>query len=179
MDDRKPLRALRNHAEIRYVDVRIRARTSSVRRARASCSRRRASDRVDHHCMRWLGSPARLRHDVRTRRQSFHPRSLLSEKQTVQNWIADSRAEMHAARLMTLHAPGNGQGRRVGSRDEIAMIKYYGGRYCTTSSTGPSRRTGRSAIPPTCPWRRCTAGRAPRIYDGPTKFTARPWHVTR
>ena len=30
--------------------------------------------------------------------------SLLAEKQTVQNWIADSAAQMQAARLMTLHA---------------------------------------------------------------------------
>ena len=30
--------------------------------------------------------------------------STLAEKQTVQNWIADSAAEMQAARLMTIHA---------------------------------------------------------------------------
>ena len=29
---------------------------------------------------------------------------LLTDKQTVQSWIADSAAEMQAARLMTLHA---------------------------------------------------------------------------
>ena len=32
------------------------------------------------------------------------PRPVLADHQTVQNWIADSAAQMHAARLMTLHA---------------------------------------------------------------------------
>jgi len=32
--------------------------------------------------------------------------STLAEKQTVQNWVADSLAEMHAARLMTLQRHG-------------------------------------------------------------------------
>jgi len=57
--------------------------------------------------MRWLGQSQRAFDMMCERAVSrFTHGSLLSEKQTVQNWIADSRAEMHAARLMTLHAPG-------------------------------------------------------------------------
>jgi acyl-CoA dehydrogenase len=51
----------------------------------------------------------------------------LARHQTVQNWIADSAAEMQAARLMTLHAAwvidqqGAGAARR-----EISLIKFFG-----------------------------------------------------
>ena len=53
--------------------------------------------------------------------------SYLAEKQTIQNWIADSMAEMTAARLMTLYAAWRMD--EVGApaaRTEIAMIKYFG-----------------------------------------------------
>ena len=58
-----------------------------------------------HHCMRWLGV-ARRAFDMMCERSLYRPvrGGLLRDKQTVQNWIADSAAEMQAARLMTLHA---------------------------------------------------------------------------
>ena len=52
---------------------------------------------------------------------------LLGEHQTIQNWIADSAAEMHAARLMTLHAAWVAD--RDGfaaARREISLIKFFG-----------------------------------------------------
>ncbi|MBV9412288.1 MAG: acyl-CoA dehydrogenase, partial [Acidimicrobiia bacterium] len=53
--------------------------------------------------------------------------STLAEKQTVQNWIADSAAEMQAARLLTLHAAWKmDQEGSSKARVEIAMIKYFG-----------------------------------------------------
>ncbi|HME73194.1 MAG TPA: acyl-CoA dehydrogenase family protein, partial [Myxococcota bacterium] len=53
--------------------------------------------------------------------------STLAEKQTVQNWVADSLAEMSAARLMTLQAAWKmDREGAAAARDEIAMIKYYG-----------------------------------------------------
>src|SRR6476620_2622301 len=52
---------------------------------------------------------------------------VLGEKQTVQNWIADSAAQMQAARLMTLHAAWvmDTQGASA-ARKEISLIKFYG-----------------------------------------------------
>src|SRR5207249_11639100 len=49
------------------------------------------------------------------------------DKQTVQNWIADSAAEMQAARLMTLHAAWvmDTQG-ATAARVDISLIKFYG-----------------------------------------------------
>ena len=53
--------------------------------------------------------------------------SLLAEKQTVQNWVADSLAEMTAARLLTLYAAWKMDHEGpAAARVEIAMIKYYG-----------------------------------------------------
>ena len=55
-------------------------------------------------------------------RQSFG--EPLANKQTVQNWIADSVAEISAARLLTLNAAwkmDNGDD----ARSEISVIKFY------------------------------------------------------
>ena len=51
----------------------------------------------------------------------------LAEKQTVQNWIADSAAEIQACRLMTLdaaHKIDAGDEARV----EVSLIKFYAAR---------------------------------------------------
>src|SRR3954452_1417907 len=55
--------------------------------------------------MRWLGM-ARRAYDAMCERALYRPvkHGLLKDTQTVQAWIADSAAEMQAARLMTLHA---------------------------------------------------------------------------
>ena len=46
-----------------------------------------------HHCMRWLGQSQRAFDMMCERAVSrFTHGSLLSEKQTIQNWIADSQA---------------------------------------------------------------------------------------
>jgi acyl-CoA dehydrogenase len=57
------------------------------------------------HCMRWLGASARAQDiavDYARRRQAFG--KLLAEHQALQWMMADSAIEMHAARLMVLHA---------------------------------------------------------------------------
>jgi acyl-CoA dehydrogenase len=52
---------------------------------------------------------------------------LLAEKQTVQNWIADSAAQMQAARFMTLHAAWVMDTRgAAAARTDISLIKFYG-----------------------------------------------------
>lgn len=81
-----------------------------------------------HHCMRWLGV-CRRAFDMLCERAltRYAHGSLLAEKQTVQNWIADSAAQMHAARLMTLHAAWvmDTAGARA-ARREISLIKFFG-----------------------------------------------------
>jgi acyl-CoA dehydrogenase len=51
----------------------------------------------------------------------------LGEHQTVQNWIADSAAQMQAARLMTLKAAWTMDTQGVAAaRQDISLIKFYG-----------------------------------------------------
>jgi acyl-CoA dehydrogenase len=81
-----------------------------------------------HHCMRWLGV-ARRAFDMLCERALYRPvrGGLLRDKQTVQNWIADSAAQMQAARLMTLHAAWKID--RFGSsaaRTDVSLIKVFG-----------------------------------------------------
>ena len=78
--------------------------------------------------MRWLGVAQRA-FDMLCERATyrFSHGKILGEHQTVQNWIADSAAQMQAARLMTLHAAWvmDTQGSSA-ARKEIALIKFYG-----------------------------------------------------
>jgi alkylation response protein AidB-like acyl-CoA dehydrogenase len=80
-----------------------------------------------HHCMRWIGVCERafdiLCRHVATR--ELAPGRLLGSKQIVQQGIAESRAEIHAARLMVLHAAWLIE--RSGAsaaREEISLIKF-------------------------------------------------------
>ena len=81
-----------------------------------------------HHCMRWLGLAQRA-FDMLCERSLYRPvrGGLLRDKQTVQNWIADSAAEMQAARLMVLHAAWKID--TLGSsaaRTDVSLIKFFG-----------------------------------------------------
>jgi acyl-CoA dehydrogenase len=118
-----------NHAEILYEDVRI--PTGALLGAEGAgfliAQQRLYPGRI-HHCMRWLGV-ARRAFDMLCERSltRYASGSLLSEKQTIQNWIADSAAQMDAARLMTLHAAWKMDSEGVAAaRREIALIKFYG-----------------------------------------------------
>jgi acyl-CoA dehydrogenase len=160
-----------NHAEILYEDVRVPAdHLIGDEGSGFLLAQTRLGPGRIHHCMRWLGQSQRAFDMMCERALSrFTHGSLLAEKQTVQNWIADSQAEMHAARLMTLHAAWKlDQVGASASRDEIAMIKYYGAGVLhnvidraiqTYGSLGYS-----SDMPLESMYR---AARAARIYDGP------------
>jgi acyl-CoA dehydrogenase len=160
-----------NHAEILYEDVRVPAdHLVGPEGSGFLLAQTRLGPGRIHHCMRWLGQSQRAFDMMCERALSRYTHgSLLAEKQTVQNWIADSKAEMHAARLMTLHAAWKmDQVGASASRDEIAMIKYYGAEVLhnvidraiqTYGSLGYS-----SDMPLESMYR---AARAARIYDGP------------
>jgi alkylation response protein AidB-like acyl-CoA dehydrogenase len=79
-----------------------------------------------HHCMRWIGVCERAL-DILCRHaatRELAPGRPLGSKQIVQQWIAESRAEIHAARLMVLHAAWRieQEGTRA-AREEISLIK--------------------------------------------------------
>ncbi|MCG8616299.1 MAG: acyl-CoA dehydrogenase family protein [Desulfobacterales bacterium] len=81
-----------------------------------------------HHCMRWLGI-CRRAFDLMCQRANARVISpsgkTLATRQTVQNWVSESAAELEAARLMTLHSAW--QIDNVGAaeaRGSISMIKF-------------------------------------------------------
>jgi alkylation response protein AidB-like acyl-CoA dehydrogenase len=81
-----------------------------------------------HHCMRWLGICERAFAAMceRAATRELAPGEFLGERQTVQDWIAHSRAEIEAARLLVLRAAWTIDRRGVKeARDEISMIKYH------------------------------------------------------
>ena len=58
--------------------------------------------------------------------REISPGTPLSTKQSVQNWIADSRVEIDAARLMTLRAGWQiDRHGTSGARAEISAIKFF------------------------------------------------------
>jgi acyl-CoA dehydrogenase len=81
-----------------------------------------------HHCMRWLGIAQRA-FDMMCERSLYRPvrGGLLRDKQTAQNWIADSSIQIQAARLMTLHAAWkiDTQGSSA-ARVDVSRIKVFG-----------------------------------------------------
>ena len=117
------------HAEIVYEDVRVPADALLGEEGTGfKIAQQRLGPGRIHHCMRFLGLSQRA-FDMLCERATYresHGR-LLADHQTVQNWIADSAAEMHAARLMTLHAAwiADTQGFQA-ARKEISLIKFFG-----------------------------------------------------
>jgi acyl-CoA dehydrogenase len=120
---------LGNHAEIRYDDVRVgpEALLGEAGAGFLIAQQRLGPGRI-HHCMRWLGVSRRA-FDMLCERATYRQADggALAEKQTIQNWIADSAAQMQAARLMTLHAAWrmDTEGPSA-ARTDISLIKVYG-----------------------------------------------------
>jgi alkylation response protein AidB-like acyl-CoA dehydrogenase len=118
--------------------------------------------------MRWLGQMQRAFELLCTRaleREAFGSR--LADKQTIQNWIADSAADIHACRLMTLDAAHKIDGGDE-ARVEISLIKFVAARVLNEvidraiqvhGGLGLTDRTPLAAM--------ATQARAARIYDGP------------
>jgi acyl-CoA dehydrogenase len=81
-----------------------------------------------HHCMRWIGICERV-FDMMCKRAISRELDLgkpLAEKQTIQNWIAESRAEIKASRLMVMDTAQKMQ--EFGAkavREDISTIKFF------------------------------------------------------
>jgi alkylation response protein AidB-like acyl-CoA dehydrogenase len=118
-----------SHGEIRYLDCRVPVenRLGDEGAGFAIAQSRLGPGRI-HHCMRWIGIAERS-FDLLCRRaieRDLLPGEPLAARQSVQHWIADSRAEIDAARLMTLHAAWkiDRQGMRQ-ARGDISAIKFF------------------------------------------------------
>jgi acyl-CoA dehydrogenase len=160
-----------NHAEIRYVDVRVPVGNlvGNEGSGFVLAQKRLGPGRI-HHCMRWLGQSRRAFDMLCERAVSRYAHgSVLAEKQTIQNWVADSMAEMAAARLMTLQAAWKMDQEGAGAaRVEIAMIKYFGAKVLYDVIDRSIQVHGSLGFSCDLPLEHMyRAARAARLYDGP------------
>ena len=170
-DPDAPFGAFGNHAEITYEDVRVPVSNLVGREGEGfRLAQARLGPGRIHHCMRWLGQSKRAFDMLCERAVSRYAHgSLLAEKQTVRNWVADSMAQMSAARLMTLHAAWKmDREGAAASRVEIAMIKYYGAGVLFDVIDRAIQVHGALGISTDLPLEAMYRhARAARIYDGP------------
>jgi acyl-CoA dehydrogenase len=159
------------HAEIVYEGVRVpKDALLGARGAGFEIAQQRLGPGRIHHCMRWLGVSRRAFDMLCERAVSRYAHgSLLAEKQTVQNWIADSAAQMQAARLMTLHAAWriDTEG-AAAARQEIALIKFFGAGVLHDVVDRALQAHGALGYSTDLPLEAMYRhARAARIYDGP------------
>ena len=122
-------RGWNTHCEVRFTHVRVPVANTLGRPGDGfRIAQKRLGPGRIHHVMRWLGQMQRafdLMCERALAREVFG--GPLADKQTVQNWIADSAAEIQACRLLTLHAAHRldaGDEARV----EISLVKFYAAR---------------------------------------------------
>jgi len=118
-----------SHAEIRYENCRVPQQNLLGQEGEGfTLAQQRLGPGRIHHCMRWIGICERafeMMCSYAARRQ-LAPGQPLASRQIVQEWIAESRAEIVASRLMVLHAAEkiDKEGSRA-ARQEISLIKFF------------------------------------------------------
>ena len=171
MNDPYPVPSMHTQAEVTYTNVRVPEANLLGERGEAfSLAQKRLGPGRIHHCMRWIGV-CRRAFDALCERavsKSLHG-SRLADKQTIQNWVADSAAAIEAARLLTLQAAWKID--QVGAEDarrEIAMIKYYGAPIMHDVLDRAIQIHGSFGYSTDLPLEHLYRwARASRIYDGP------------
>ncbi len=81
-----------------------------------------------HHCMRWIGISERAFRMMceRAATRELSPGHMLGEQQAVQHWIAESRAEIDAARLLVVDTAQQIEAKGAhASRDRVSLIKFH------------------------------------------------------
>jgi acyl-CoA dehydrogenase len=118
-----------SHAELRFEGVRV-PRASLIGREGegfALAQARLGPGRI-HHCMRWIGLCERA-FELMCRRaatRELAPGRPLATQQAVQHWVAESRAEIDAARLLVLDAARQIEAEgAAAARGAIAAIKFF------------------------------------------------------
>ena len=157
------------HCEVRYTNVRVpAANLLGEEGAGFRIAQKRLGPGRIHHVMRWLGQMQRafeLMCSYALERETFG--EPLAEKQTVQNWIADSYAEIQACRLVTLDAAHKIDGGDE-ARVEISAIKFFAARVLQDVIDRAIQVHGARGLTDETPLARMAMhARAGRIYDGP------------
>ena len=157
------------HCEVRYTNVRVPvSNTLGAEGAGFRIAQKRLGPGRIHHVMRWLGQMQRafeLMCSYANERESFG--EPLARKQTVQNWVADSYAEIQACRLMTLdaaHKIDAGDEARV----EISAIKFFAAAVLQDVIDRAIQVHGARGLTDETPLAHMAMlARGGRIYDGP------------
>jgi acyl-CoA dehydrogenase len=157
------------HCEVRFADCRVPVTNllGELGQGFKLAQARLGPGRIQH-CMRWIGAAQRsfeMMCSYALKRESFG--EPLAKKQTVQNWIADSAAEISAARLMTLNAVWK-LDRGDDARVEISLIKFFGARVLHDVIDRAIQVHGALGYSKDTPLEMFYRdARAARIYDGP------------
>ena len=161
-----------SHAEVWYEEVRVPVENLIGEEGKGfSLAQMRLGPGRIHHCMRWIGICERA-FDImcsRAAQREVAPGRLLGAQGMVQAWIAESRAEINAARLMVLETAHkiDTEG-TYAAREEISLIKFYVAGVLMRvldRSLQTLGGLGMSDDTPIAFWYRHE--RASRIYDGP------------
>jgi acyl-CoA dehydrogenase len=118
-----------SHGEILFEGCRVpaAARIGAAGAGFALAQERLGPGRI-HHCLRWIGVCERALHMTceRAARRELSPGVRLASKQAVQHAIADSRAEIDAARLLVLRTAEriDAQG-AAAARADVSLIKFF------------------------------------------------------
>jgi acyl-CoA dehydrogenase len=118
-----------SHAEVSFEQCRVpRTNRLGAEGAGFAMAQARLGPGRIQHCMRWIGVCRRafelMCHRAATR--ELLPGDSLGSRQTVQNWIAESRAAIAAARLLVLHTAWTIDTQGIGkAREAISLIKFH------------------------------------------------------
>jgi len=162
-------RGWNTHCEVRFTGVRVPvANTLGGEGEAFRLAQKRLGPGRIHHVMRWLGQMQRafeLMCRYANGREAFG--GPLAEKGTVQNWVADSAAEIQACRLLTMDAArkiDEGSEARV----EVALLKVYAANVLVGVIDRAIQVHGARGLTDETPLARMAMNaRAARIYDGP------------
>ena len=161
-----------SHGEIIYEDCRVpKSNLLGDQGAGFAVAQERLATGRIHHCMRWIGICERAfemmcERAVTRRIGSAAP---LATKQTIQNWIAESRADIDASRLMVLDTARKiDEAGPEAARTEISVIKFFVARVLDTVLARSLQTHGALGMTDDILlsfWVRHERGS--RIYDGP------------
>jgi alkylation response protein AidB-like acyl-CoA dehydrogenase len=118
-----------SHSEVHYEDCRVpQSNLLGEEGGGFAIAQERLGPGRIHHCMRWIGICERALDMMcqRAAERELSPGQPLATRQTIQHWIGESAAEIHASRLMVLDAAAkiDQYGQRA-ARVEISIIKFY------------------------------------------------------
>jgi alkylation response protein AidB-like acyl-CoA dehydrogenase len=161
-----------SHGELKFMDCRV---PQSNRLGEEGSGFALAQERLGpgriHHCMRWIGVCERALELMckYAATREVAPDRTLATRHVIQTWIAESRAEINAARLLVLQAAWKiDQDGAYAARDEISVIKFFVAgvlQKVLDRAIQVHGGLGMTDYTPLAFWYRHE--RAARIYDGP------------